>query len=181
MRTARSPATPSRRSPTARIVLEVVAKLDSERDAMTAKIADAEAVAAEWEDADDSGLTDAVDLLRALGQADTAEALNAAMSAAVAGIYAGLRDGRLRAEFELADGRPSKERFGYLLRYAEPANLDAIRVTFGETVRQTFVQRCLGAITSAGREDDGGRLCFRVLSALGAACRAAYARRGLPA
>jgi DNA invertase Pin-like site-specific DNA recombinase len=125
--------------PTARIVLEVVAKLDSERQAMTAKIADAEAVAAEWKDTDDSGLSDSVDLLRALGQADTADALNASMSQAVTGIYAAVTDGRLRAEFELADGRPSKERFVYLLRHVEPANLAADRVTFGETVRQTFV------------------------------------------
>jgi hypothetical protein len=52
------------KDPKARIVLEVVGKLDGERDDLAAKIADTEAVAAEWHDTDDSGLADSVDLLR---------------------------------------------------------------------------------------------------------------------
>jgi hypothetical protein len=42
--------------PKARIVLEVVAKLDGEREAIAKKVTDTEAVAAEWEDTDDGGL-----------------------------------------------------------------------------------------------------------------------------
>jgi hypothetical protein len=81
--------------PNARIVLEVVAKLDGERDTLAQRIADTEAVTAEWEDSDDDSLADTVDLLRALAQADTvdllrtlaqadtAEALNRAMATAL--------------------------------------------------------------------------------------------------
>ena len=53
----------------ARIVLEVATRLDWERDALAARLADAEALAAEWEDVGDSGLTESVDLVRALARA----------------------------------------------------------------------------------------------------------------
>jgi hypothetical protein len=109
----------------ARLVLDRAARLDAERDDLTARIADAEAVAAEWADDDGSGLADAVDLLKALRDADTAQALGAALSRALAGIYASVRGHRLHAEFELAaaDGVP------YLLRHANPVGLDAGRLT----------------------------------------------------
>jgi hypothetical protein len=126
--------------PGARLVLGRATGLDTEREDLTGRIEDAEAVAAEWEDVDDSGLSPAVDLLRALGRADTAEALNATMARVVTGIYAGLRDGRLRAEFELrADGPSSIEQTRPLFRHATVTNLEADRFTFSETLRQTFV------------------------------------------
>ena len=109
----------------ARIVLEVATRLDTERDGLTARLANAEALAAEWEDAGDSGLAESVDLVRALASADTAEALNRAMAKAVAGIHAAIVDGRLRAEFALKhpEGVP------YLFRHAAPVGLAAERIT----------------------------------------------------
>ena len=110
----------------ARIVLEVATKLDTERDSLTARLADADALAAEWDHADDSGLAESVDLVRALAHADTAEALNRAMAKAVAGIHAAITaDGRLRAEFALKhpEGVP------YLFRHAKPVGLAAERIT----------------------------------------------------
>jgi hypothetical protein len=121
------------RDPNARIALEVVAKLDTERDTLTAGIADAVALAAEWEDAGDSGLAESVDLVRALTHADTAEALNRAMAKAVAGIHIGIRDGRLRAEFTLKhpEGVP------YLFRHADPVDLAAKRMTLPDAPSRT--------------------------------------------
>ena len=110
----------------ARIVLEVATRIDAEHDALAARLADAEAHAAEWEDADDSGLAESVDLVRALARADTAEALNRAMAKAVAGIHVAITaDGRLRAEFALKhpEGVP------YLFRHAKPVGLAGERIT----------------------------------------------------
>ena len=66
--------------PTARLVLEVAARIDAEHEVLAEKIADAEAVASEWDDVDDSGLEEAVDLVKALAEAGTAQALNRALS-----------------------------------------------------------------------------------------------------
>lgn len=134
--------------PNARIVLNVAAKLDTEHEALNAKIGDADAIAAEWQDVDDSGLEQSVDLVRALTNADTAEALKRALSRALVGIYARLSDGKLRAEFELTppDGRiDARKQCVYLFQHVEPDDpyVDGDqRLRFrdrGETVRSTFV------------------------------------------
>jgi hypothetical protein len=121
--------------PTARLVLEVAAKIDTERQALAERLADTEAVASEWDTADGGGLVQSVDLLRALQDGSTTEAMRAAMARAVTGIYAGLKDGRLRAEFALRAPRGVP----YLLRHAQPASLTAERVTLSETGAQTLV------------------------------------------
>lgn len=63
------------------------------------------------------------------------------MRRACAGIYAGLRDGRLRAEFDLTgDGpMPPIEATRYVFQHAEPASIEADRVTLGRIGSQTFV------------------------------------------
>ena len=115
--------------PGARLLLDRAARLNMERETLTAKIADAEAVAAEWEEADDSDLSDAVDLVRALQDADTAHALNAALSRALAGIHASVKDGKLRAEFELAADLLPDHRAGvHLFQHAEPVGVDVRRI-----------------------------------------------------
>ena len=110
--------------PKARIVLEVASEIDERYCNTAAQLADAEALAAEWDHAGDSSLAESVDLVRALASADTAEALNRAMAKAVAGIHAGITNGRLRAEFDLKapEGGP------YLFRHADPVGLAAERI-----------------------------------------------------
>jgi hypothetical protein len=92
---------------------------------------------------DDSGLEEAVDLIRALGEAKGARALNAALSRVVAGIYARISDGKLRAEFEIAaDLPPDHTAAMHVFRHAKPVGLDAMRITFpdpGETRAHTLV------------------------------------------
>jgi len=115
----------------------------SPRSCSAVKIADADAVAAEWKQADDSDLAEAVDFVRALQDADTAQALNAALSRALAGIYASVKGGRLRAEFELAaDLLPDHWSAVHLFQHMKPVGLDARRVTLTDTAKtetQTFV------------------------------------------
>lgn len=127
--------------PGARLLLDRATSLDSERVALTVKIEDTEAMAAEWENAGDSDLADAVDLVRALEHADTAQALNAALGRALAGIYARVSDGKLRAEFELAALLPDHRQGVHLFQHAKLTGLDSRRVTLdeGETRSFTFV------------------------------------------
>jgi DNA invertase Pin-like site-specific DNA recombinase len=119
--------------PGARLLLDRATRLDTERDALTAKIADGEAVASEWEKADHSDLAEAVDLLRALQDADTAQALNAALSRALAGIHTRITDGTLRAEFDLAP-HPGTDHRGmmHLLHHAHPVGIEAERITLDD-------------------------------------------------
>ncbi|MEJ7783818.1 MAG: recombinase family protein [Solirubrobacteraceae bacterium] len=125
---------------TARIILGIVAKLDTERETLVVQINDAEAVAAEWKDVDDSELGQAVDLLAALSDADTAEALNAALSRALAGIYVGMTDGKLRAEFQIAENlAPDRTAGVHLFQHAEAADLEGTRITFTQTGTKSFV------------------------------------------
>jgi hypothetical protein len=119
--------------PGARLLLDRATRLDDERDVLSAQIADAEAVAAEWEEADDSDIGDAVNLLRAIQEADTAQALNVALSRALAGIYARITDGVLRAEFDLAADLGTDHRgMMHLLHYAHPVGIEAERITLGD-------------------------------------------------
>ena len=89
---------------------------------------------------DDSDLGQAVDLLAALTDARTAEALNAALSRAVAGIYAGISDGKLRAEFQIAANlAPDRTAGVHLFQHAQAADLESTRVTLTQTGTHTFV------------------------------------------
>jgi hypothetical protein len=92
---------------TAHLALEAVEDLDRERAEQTQRLADAEAILAEHDTDQDAVLTEAlVESFRSrLTDADRAPALIAALAASLAGLWASLDDGRLRAEFELADMR----------------------------------------------------------------------------
>ena len=57
--------------PGGRLLLDRATRLAGEREELSSQIADVEAIAAEWEDADDGDLAEAVDLLRALQDAAT--------------------------------------------------------------------------------------------------------------
>ena len=121
---------PARRRAKARIVLEVVTKLDEKCCNIAARLEDAEALASEWRDAGGSGLAESVDLVRALERADTAEALNRAMAKAVAGIHVVITvDGRLRAEFALRAIHDA----AYFFQHLQPVGLAAERITLPDT------------------------------------------------
>ncbi len=119
------------------------------RYALAAKVADAEAIVAEWQNA---GVNEAldyyagiVDVVRdRIRQAEGTKALNDALSQVVAGIWASAGDGQLHAEFQLReDGRPADRKRGtHLLQHSKPVGLDADRITFPavlETGTQTLV------------------------------------------
>jgi DNA invertase Pin-like site-specific DNA recombinase len=115
--------------PNARLVLEVAAKLDRERDGLTEQIDTAEQLVGE---PGDTGVNDALDLYGHIVDAvrgNPADAL-----AQVAGMWVGVRDGKLHAEFQLRapDGPTSHEAAVHLLQHARPVGLEARRFTLAE-------------------------------------------------
>ena len=91
----------------ARYALEEVERIDLEREAQLQAIAEAEAVVAEWAGPPDQKAALAyyealLDLIRGrVGNARGAQDVNRALHDVLAGIWFDVREGRLRAEFEV--------------------------------------------------------------------------------
>ena len=129
----------------ARIILSAVDRLDGQAATLVSRIADAEALLGEWQEADRD---DALALLHGLrdvvqGKVANAEgtvALHDALASVLSGIWASLDDGRLRVEFRMVDtvGQSpvvDRARIVHLLAHA-----DAVRLGEGITLRPTSPQ-----------------------------------------
>ena len=116
---------------TAHLALEAVELADRERDDLVLRVADAEALVAEHDTDADAAHTETLvsGFRERMAEAGSAPALNAALSASLAGIWATVVDDRLHVEFELADASEPVERIGYLVEHAqEPAGGPESRV-----------------------------------------------------
>ncbi len=109
---------------TARLALEAVERLDAERAEQAQHLANAEAVAAEHDTDQDVAHTEALvaSFRERITNADSAPALNRALAASLAGLWAFASDGHLHAEFELADplGLDGQDEHSYLRTHALP-------------------------------------------------------------